>query len=294
MRLPVCADATAAIAAMMKRTLLSVQQKFLIPKLIQPLLFNDPEESQERDSGNLHAVAGEHEREAQQLRPLPCCTTHGMRIGSEHRRHLNRRKEQFVAVLNLFDRHDDTSVIVSESRFDMSFSDICADEHEFVRLSHCDLPCNLIKSDQKELIFMTIKVFVSAAVVSAIITLIGNIIAAKIAQRTALKTAQETTNQEIKKLERTWEREDIVSSDDEFAEMAAAVAKFVHHNSYEHRDKAVAKVAAVRSKESGCLGEDLDLLYDAIRMNKQLEADQYLTMAINEKRDIKRETQPNH
>lgn len=140
---------------------------------------------------------------------------------------------------------------------------------------------------------MTIKVFVSAAVVSAIITLIGNIIAAKIAQRTALKTAQETTNQEIKKLEKTWEREDIVTSDDEFAEMSAAVAKFVYHNSPSTTRDALANVAAVRSKESGSLGEDLDFLYDAIRLNKQTDANKFLTMAINERRKIKSETLSN-
>lgn len=81
---------------------------------------------------------------------------------------------------------------------------------------------------------MTIEIIISSAVVGAVISLIGSIITAKIAQKTAIKAAQEATNQEIKKMERTWEREDIVSSDEEFAAMAEAVGKYVHRNNFEN------------------------------------------------------------
>lgn len=137
---------------------------------------------------------------------------------------------------------------------------------------------------------MTIKIIISSAVVSALITVIGGIITTAMANKAAAKTAKETTSSEIEKLQLTWDREDIVSSDDEFADMAATVARFIQYNSVPNRADAMAKVAAVRSKELSSLGEDLDFLYDAIRTNKQTEADQYLTMAINEKRKIKNES----
>lgn len=136
---------------------------------------------------------------------------------------------------------------------------------------------------------MTIKILVSSAIVSALISVIGSIITTAMANKAATKTAKETTNNEIERLKLTWDREDIVSSDDEFAEMAASSAKFVQYNSPTLRSEAMAKVAAVRSKESLALGEKLDSLYSAIKRNNQPEADECLTAAINEKRKIKGE-----
>lgn len=75
---------------------------------------------------------------------------------------------------------------------------------------------------------MTIKIVISAAIVSTIITVIGSLITAKMARTTAKETAREAADQEIKKLERTWAREDVVSSDEEFAEMAKAIATYIH------------------------------------------------------------------
>lgn len=133
---------------------------------------------------------------------------------------------------------------------------------------------------------MTIKIVISAAVVSALISLIGNIISAMIAHKTALKTAQETANQEIKQLEKTWEREDIVSSEEEFAAMAAAVAKYIHRNTIDNGVDAAGKVAGIRSKEHGKLGNILDALHKSID-NRDLEkAAMSLSAAIDAKRKI--------
>lgn len=134
---------------------------------------------------------------------------------------------------------------------------------------------------------MTIKVFVSAAVVSAFITLIGNIIAAKIAQKTALKTALETTNQEIKKLEKTWEREDIVSSEEEFSAMTTAVARYIHRNTIDNGVDAAGKVAGVRSKEHGEMGRILDALHQSIDDRDLEKSAMKLSEAIDAKRKIK-------
>lgn len=134
---------------------------------------------------------------------------------------------------------------------------------------------------------MTVEIVISSAVVGAIISLIGNIIAAKIAQRTAVKTAQETTNHEIKKLEKTWEREDVVSSDEEFAEMACAVAKYVHRNTIDNGVDATGKVASVRSKEHGELGRILDSLHENLDKRDLEGSAAALSKAIEEKRRLK-------
>lgn len=134
---------------------------------------------------------------------------------------------------------------------------------------------------------MTFEIFVSSAVVSTVFGFIGNIIAAKIAQKTAIKTAQETATQEIKKMERTWEREDLVSSDEEFSAMTTAVARYVHRNSIEHGVDAAGKVAGVRSKEHGEMGKILDDLHKSIDDRNLEQAAIELSKAIDEKRKIK-------
>lgn len=134
---------------------------------------------------------------------------------------------------------------------------------------------------------MNFEIVISSAIVSAIISVLGNIITAKIAQRTAEKTAQQTANREIEKMELTWKREDFVSSDDEFAEMASASARFVHGSSDSAQRDALEKVASVRSKENGEIGRILDDLYAQIRSGNQDAANDSLTKAINEKRSTK-------
>ena len=134
---------------------------------------------------------------------------------------------------------------------------------------------------------MTFKIIISSAIVSAIITTIGSIITAKISQKTAVKTAEETANREIEKMERTWQREDIVSSDEEFAEMASAVASFVHMRNGAFSLDATKAVASIRSKETGELASTLDLLYNSIQADDYQKTELLLSEAITEKRKIK-------
>lgn len=137
---------------------------------------------------------------------------------------------------------------------------------------------------------MTFKIFISSAIISAFITMIGSIITAKISQKTAVKTAEKTANREIEKMERTWQREDIVSSDEEFAEMASAVASFVHMSNGAFSLDAAKAVAAIRSKETGELASTLDLLYNSIQADDYQKTDMLLSEAISEKRKIKSST----
>ena len=134
---------------------------------------------------------------------------------------------------------------------------------------------------------MILKVVISSAVISAVITFIGTVISASIARKSAKETAQETANKEIEKMKLTWQREDIVSSDEEFAEMASIVAKFCAFETGAWSDEAIEKVGAIRSKECGALGQIMDDLYDSVKHCKYAEADMHLSLAINEKRRIK-------
>lgn len=97
-----------------------------------------------------------------------------------------------------------------------------------------------------------------------------------------------TANKEIEKLRLTWEREDIVSSDEDFAEMSAAVAEFVSNGYHRARESAMAKAAAIRSKESGEMADALDRLYRALANHNIYETDEALSRVIKEKRKAKR------
>ena len=83
----------------------------------------------------------------------------------------------------------------------------------------------------------------------------------------------------------TWNREDTVSSDEEFAKMVSAVSRFVYYNCGTNQEDALVKVAAVRSKENLLLGMILDQLYDCILDCKEEKARILLDDAIRENAD---------
>lgn len=104
-------------------------------------------------------------------------------------------------------------------------------------------------------------------------------------------TSRSTANKEIEKLKMSWEREDIVSSDDEFAEMASAVALFVQCDVPATQYEAMQKIAALRSKEVTDIAELLDSLYLDVHRNDRYRADSSLTKVLNKKREIKRNSE---
>lgn len=131
------------------------------------------------------------------------------------------------------------------------------------------------------------EIFISSTIVSATIAVIGNIVTTKMANKAARKTALETANREIEKMERTWQREDLVSSDEEFAKMASAVASFVYYGSGHMQVEALQEIASIRSKEGGTLAKILDTLYVYVKDDQHESADATLSKAIEEKRRIK-------
>ncbi len=123
----------------------------------------------------------------------------------------------------------------------------------------------------------------SAEIICALIAIAGTAVSAGVSWFVSRSTA----NKEIEKMQLAWEREDVISSDDEFAEMAACVAEFVQSYYGLHQRNAIAKVAAIRSKETGELGKLLDELYDAIKSCDYSRTNLTLSAVINEKRNAK-------
>ena len=142
---------------------------------------------------------------------------------------------------------------------------------------------------------MYMRIIISSAVISALISFVGTVYSAHEARKSAMETAQEIANQEVEKMKLSWQREDMVSSDEEFAEMASVVAKFCAFSNGGWSDEAIEKVGAIRSKEFGTLGKIMDNLYFSVKNNMYQEADMHLSDAIDEKRRIKSLlNNPNH
>lgn len=96
-----------------------------------------------------------------------------------------------------------------------------------------------------------------------------------------------TTKKEIEKMRLTWEREDTVSSDEEFADMASSVITYVMCENEFLRTPAMSNIAAIRAKETGRIADTLDQLYNAVLMGNRSMSNQLLTEIINQKREQK-------
>jgi len=107
-------------------------------------------------------------------------------------------------------------------------------------------------------------------VICAIIAAGGAIVSAVIARSVSHSTAKK----ELERLKLTWDREDVVSSDDDFAEMAFAVARYTQSRRETYDSSArdvISMVASVRARR-----QDLAAIEDA------------LTRVIDEKRKCQR------
>ena len=122
-----------------------------------------------------------------------------------------------------------------------------------------------------------------AEVLCALITVGGILISAIVSYAISRFTA----NKEVEKMQLVWNREDIISSDDEFAEMAGKVAKFISRATSAHHQDAMQSVAAVRSKELGIMGELLDTLYQHVNDGNLSLIDSQLSKVIKHKRETK-------
>lgn len=120
-------------------------------------------------------------------------------------------------------------------------------------------------------------------VVCALITVGGTLLSSLI----AFLVSRTTANKEIEKMKLTWNREDTVSSDEEFAAMASAVALYVSCRISHYQSDAMERLAALRASETGELSQSLDNLYFAVRDARHGDIDSLLTKLLNQKRETK-------
>jgi hypothetical protein len=121
-------------------------------------------------------------------------------------------------------------------------------------------------------------------IICALISTAGVLLSAVISRFVSRAAAKKETE----KLRLIWEREDVVSSDEDFAKMAAVVAEFVASGYNGQHKNAMSKVAAIRSKESGEIAAALDRLYEALTRRDLHGVDSSLSRVIEEKRKAKR------
>lgn len=97
-------------------------------------------------------------------------------------------------------------------------------------------------------------------IICAIIALMGTAVSGLLSWFVSRTSAAK----EIERLKLTWDHESSVTSDDEFADMAASVALCIQEKLPASFDNAISRVAAVRSKERGALADRLDELYNIL------------------------------
>lgn len=128
----------------------------------------------------------------------------------------------------------------------------------------------------------------SSVVICTIITTIGVIVSALV----SLFVARSTAANEIKKMQLSWEREDAVSSDDEFAAMVSASVKYANTEDDELLIDTLQRVASLRAKAIGEIAKIYDLLYFTVQRSDYTGIDKVLTELLNKKREIKSNTNP--
>lgn len=124
----------------------------------------------------------------------------------------------------------------------------------------------------------------STEVICALIAAGGALLSAVVAWFVSRAAA----NKEIERLKLTWAREDVITSDEDFAAMCAAVSRYVQTERLRYKDAASALVSSVRSKEDGVLADSLDCLYASLKRGNSFYVDECLTKVIEEKRKAKR------
>ena len=97
-------------------------------------------------------------------------------------------------------------------------------------------------------------------VICTLIALLGTVSAGIISWFVSKLSAEK----EIQKMRLSWEHDNALTSDDDFSEMAAAVATCLQSQIPASFDSAIACVAALRIKETGTISLKLDALYDTL------------------------------
>ena len=127
-------------------------------------------------------------------------------------------------------------------------------------------------------------------ILCAFISVIGAIISSVLAYFISRFSAQN----EIEKMRISWEREDMISSDEEFTEMVVTVTRYINSKEKTDETAALEKINSLRSKELGELFFQLNLMQRIINI-KDSEGkpdfkflDKCLSDAIEQRRKAKR------
>lgn len=124
--------------------------------------------------------------------------------------------------------------------------------------------------------------------ICTIITVVGTVISALV----SYGISRHTAGKELERMRLEWEREDVMTSEDDFAEMASAVAAFVYRPTGYNQQSAMETVAAIRAREIGELGNLLDSLYMCIQSGDTSNSDVWLSKVICQKREANRKSKP--
>lgn len=127
-------------------------------------------------------------------------------------------------------------------------------------------------------------------IVCALIAVTGTLVSAVI----SFWVSKFSAEKEIQKMKLEWKRQDIVSSDEDFSDMAVAVSRFIQMQTSKTHADVVAAVTKIRAKEFGTIADDLDALYATIGRRgagyspNREEIDRLLSEILKQKRDAKR------
>lgn len=130
---------------------------------------------------------------------------------------------------------------------------------------------------------MPFDINISTELVCSSISVIGVIASALIAKSVSKNTAAK----EIEKMKLAWEHEDMVSSEEEFGDMTASVARYSSNLRETDRRDALGRIASIRAKENEALATALDELYQAVSQQNTNSINSYLTKVINIKRSLR-------
>ena len=117
--------------------------------------------------------------------------------------------------------------------------------------------------------------------ISTLISALGVILSAVV----SLLVARSTAANEIKKMQLSWEREDTISSDDEFTAMVSAAVKYANTEDDDLMIDTLQKVASLRAKAIGEIAKTYDVLYLAVQRSNYTGIDKILSELLNQKRD---------
>lgn len=99
--------------------------------------------------------------------------------------------------------------------------------------------------------------------------------------------SKSTAIKELRQMQLTWTREDVISLNEHYTKMIYAVQRFLNNPTPEHKGNALEEIAVLREKESGDLAYLLDDLSGFIQLNKVEKTTDRFNHIISKRRQIR-------